>query len=113
MVWSRSTILLVAVSLASGLNSTCAIAQSKNTDVTATRDVRQLLQLMDKDKNGTVSKQEFMDFMSQTFDRLDVNKSGQLEQEELRRLTRPDWPGPSQHRTSRAFGRPFRVSRHL
>ena len=74
--------------------STSAIAQSKNTKVTATRDVRQLIQLMDKDKNGTVSKEEFMDYMSQTFDRLDVNKSGQLEPEELRRLTRPDWPGP-------------------
>ena len=93
MAWNRSTIFLVGVSLAVGVISTSTIAQSKNTKATATRDVRQLLQLMDKDKNGTVSKQEFMDFMSQTFDRLDVNKSGQLEQEELQRLTRPDWPG--------------------
>ena len=82
MVWNRSTIFVVGVSLAVGVISTSAIAQSKNTKATATRDVRQLLQLMDKDKNGTVSKQEFMDFMSRTFDRLDVNKSGQLEQEE-------------------------------
>jgi hypothetical protein len=82
MVWNRSTIFVVGVSLAVGVISTSAIAQSKNTKAIATRDVRQLLQLMDKDKNGPVSKQEFMDFMSQTFDRLDVNKSGQLEQEE-------------------------------
>ena len=44
----------------------------------ATRDVRQLMLLMDKDGSGTVSKQEFMDFMSQTFDRLDVDHSRQL-----------------------------------
>lgn len=68
----------------------------------ATRDVRQLMLLMDKDGSGTVSKQEFMDFMSQTFDRLDVDHSRQLERDELRRLTRPDWmtgppaaPGPA------------------
>jgi Ca2+-binding EF-hand superfamily protein len=38
---------------------------------------------MDKDKNGAVSKDEFMEYMSQTFDRLDVNKGGQLERSEL------------------------------
>ena len=29
--------------------------------------------------------------MAQTFDRLDVNKSGELEREELRHLDDPDW----------------------
>ncbi|MGO8908166.1 MAG: hypothetical protein ACLQDM_02380 [Bradyrhizobium sp.] len=91
---SRNFAFLVGASLAAAAISTSAIAQSKTTKMTATHDVRQLMQLMDRDKNGTVSKEEFMDFMSQTFDRLDVNKSGQLEPEELRRLTRPDWPGP-------------------
>jgi len=47
--------------------------------------------MMDTDKNGTVSKDEFIEFMSQTFDRLDVNKSGQLEREELRGLDDPNW----------------------
>ncbi|MGO8911486.1 MAG: hypothetical protein ACLQDM_19490 [Bradyrhizobium sp.] len=61
------------------------------TKAIATQDVRQLMQLMDKDMNGSVSKEEFMDFMSQTFDRLDVNKSGQLESEELQLLTKPGW----------------------
>jgi hypothetical protein len=59
------------------------------------QDVRQLMQLMDKDMNGSVSKEEFMDFMSQTFDRLDINKSGQLESEELHFLTKPGWVGCS------------------
>ena len=65
------------------------------TKAIATQDVRQLMQLMDKDMNGSVSKTEFMDFMSQTFDRLDVNKSGQLESEELQLLTKPNWVGCS------------------
>jgi len=91
---NRNIAFLVGASLALGAISTSAIAQSKPTKMTASRDVRQLIRMMDRDRNGTVSKEEFMDFMSQTFDRLDVNKSGQLEPEELRRLTRPDWPGP-------------------
>ncbi len=49
-------------------------------------DVRRLTRMMDKDANGRVSKSEFMQYMSQTFDRLDVNKSGQLEPNELGHL---------------------------
>ena len=95
MVWNRSTIFLVGVSLAVGVISTSTIAQSKNTKATATRDAyaRQLLRAMDKDKDGTVSKQEYLDFMSGTYNRLDVKKNGQLTEEELRHLLAPDWPG--------------------
>jgi translation elongation factor P/translation initiation factor 5A len=42
------------------------------------------MRLMDKDMNRLVSKDEFMRFMDQTFDRLDVNKSGTLEPREPR-----------------------------
>jgi Ca2+-binding EF-hand superfamily protein len=38
---------------------------------------------MDTDKNGKVSKKEFMDFMSAEFDRLDTDKSGELDPKEL------------------------------
>jgi Ca2+-binding EF-hand superfamily protein len=62
----------------------------KGTSAAAT-NVVQLLRLMDKDKNDAVSKDEFMEYMSQTFDRLDVNKSGQLERNELRRMADPNW----------------------
>ncbi len=44
---------------------------------------KQLLVLMDTDKNGRVSKQEFMAFMSAEFDRLDKNKDGELDVSEL------------------------------
>jgi Ca2+-binding EF-hand superfamily protein len=64
---------------------------SKRTAAVGQSDVRQLTRLMDRDKNGAVSKDEFLQYMSRTFDRLDVNKSGQLEPKELRQMTIPNW----------------------
>ena len=46
-------------------------------------EVKQLLLLMDTDKNGKVSKQEFMKFMNAEFERLDTNKNGNLDVKEL------------------------------
>lgn len=48
-------------------------------------EAKQLLLLMDKDKNDKVSKQEFMSFMEAEFDRLDTNKDGELDVKELTR----------------------------
>jgi Ca2+-binding EF-hand superfamily protein len=45
--------------------------------------VRQLLRLMDKDRNGQVSRAEFMSFMEAEFNRLDVDHSGELSPGEL------------------------------
>ena len=45
--------------------------------------VKQLLLLMDTDKNGKVSKQEWMNFMKAEFDRLDKDKSGELDVKEI------------------------------
>ena len=45
---------------------------------------KQLLLLMDRDKSGKVSRQEFMSFMEAEFDRLDKDKSGELDVNELR-----------------------------
>jgi Ca2+-binding EF-hand superfamily protein len=46
-------------------------------------EVRQLLLLMDTDKNGKISKQEWMKFMEAEFDRLDTDKSGELDVKEI------------------------------
>jgi len=46
-------------------------------------DAKKLLLLMDTDKNGKVSKQEFMNFMEAEFTRLDKNKDGELDVKEL------------------------------
>ena len=46
-------------------------------------EVKRLLLLMDTDKNGKISKQEYMNFMAAEFDRLDKDKSGELDPKEL------------------------------
>lgn len=46
-------------------------------------EVKQLLFLMDTDKNGKISKQEWMKFMEAELDRLDTSKSGELDVKEL------------------------------
>jgi hypothetical protein len=49
-------------------------------------EVKQLLFLMDTDKDGKISKAEFMNFMASEFDNLDTNHDGVLD---VRELTRP------------------------
>jgi hypothetical protein len=49
----------------------------------ATEAAKQLLLAMDTDKNGKISKQEWMKFMEVEFDRLDVNHDGELDVKEL------------------------------
>jgi hypothetical protein len=58
---------------------------------TGEAEAKRLLLLMDRDKSGKVSRQEFMDFMQAEFDRLDINKDGELDVKELTqtRLTAP------------------------
>ncbi|MGO8830976.1 MAG: EF-hand domain-containing protein [Steroidobacteraceae bacterium] len=46
----------------------------------------QLLQLMDTDKSGKVSKAEFMRFMEAEFELADINKDGELDPKELKRF---------------------------
>ncbi len=46
-------------------------------------EVKQLLLLMDTDKDGKISKQEWLKFMEAEFDRLDKDKSGDLDAKDL------------------------------
>lgn len=46
-------------------------------------EAKRLLLLMDRDKSGKVSRDEFMSFMASEFDLLDVNKDGELDVKEL------------------------------
>lgn len=76
-------VLLIALLCAAG----GALGTSYAADVAKGEPtVRQLLLLMDTDKNGKVSRQEFMDFMAAEFDRLDTNKDGELDVKELTKL---------------------------
>jgi Ca2+-binding EF-hand superfamily protein len=47
------------------------------------KQTMQLLVLMETDQNGKVSKAEFTKFMDAEFDKLDVNKDGELDVKEL------------------------------
>jgi Ca2+-binding EF-hand superfamily protein len=49
----------------------------------AEEEVKQLLLLMDADKSGKISRQEYLNFMAAEFDRLDTDKSGELDVKEL------------------------------
>lgn len=46
-------------------------------------EAKQLLLLIDTDKNGRISKQEWMKFMQAEFDRLDKTKTGYLDVKQL------------------------------
>jgi hypothetical protein len=46
-------------------------------------EAKRLLLLMDRDQSGKVSRQEFMTFMAEEFQMLDVNKDGELDVREL------------------------------
>ena len=46
----------------------------------------QLLQLMDTDQSGKVSREEFLRFMAAEFDFADKNRDGELDPKELRYL---------------------------
>jgi hypothetical protein len=52
--------------------------------VMAIDNVKQLLLVMDSDKNGKISKQQWMKFMEAEFDRLDLEKKGELDQAVIR-----------------------------
>lgn len=81
---SKTAVLLALVAGVAGASS--VYAASRRTWSVGEKRVAELLRLMDQDRNGKVSKEEFLSFMSAEFDRLDRNKSGELEPEELSRL---------------------------
>jgi len=67
-----------------------ALAQTKATApkpqdklALAEEHARELLLLVDTDKSGKISKQEWMKFMEAEFDRLDKAKNGELNVKEL------------------------------
>jgi len=90
---ARNIMALAGVLLMVGTISSTALAAtiSRRTNAAALSDIRQIVRMMDRDQNGAVSKDEFVEYMSGLFDRLDVNANRQLEATEVRPLTSSNW----------------------
>jgi hypothetical protein len=61
-----------------------SVPRPQNTLVLGASAVKDLLLMMEPDKNGKISKQAWMRFMGEEFDRLDKDKKGELDAQELR-----------------------------
>jgi hypothetical protein len=89
LIMTRRNLLAALTATAAALagksfaQMTTASPKSPNIPVIAEQNVKQLLLLMDTDRNGKISKKEWMDFMSKEFDRLDTDHSGELDAKEL------------------------------
>ena len=85
---TRTKPIVVLISIALALAG-AAFAQRASTPkqqdkaALANPHVKELMLLMDTDKNGRISKEEWMKFMETEFDRLDKDKSGALSPQEL------------------------------
>jgi EF hand domain-containing protein len=89
MLKRMNVVLLMALLVAVLATRGITVAQKQSAPVEPNRlslgqeQVKQLLQMMDTDKSGKISKQEWMAYMSAEFDRLDTDKSGELDPKEL------------------------------
>jgi|HubBroStandDraft_6_1064221.scaffolds.fasta_scaffold163196_3 Ca2+-binding EF-hand superfamily protein len=90
--------LVAGVLLATGLISASVFAQKQAVPMAPSKqatanapskqkfredEVKRLLLLIDTDKNGKISKQDWMNFMDAEFDTLDKDKSGEIDPKEL------------------------------
>jgi hypothetical protein len=70
--------LALAAIAATSLAQKVSVPKPQDKLAIAEPHVTQLLLLMETDKNGKISKQEWMKFMAAEFDRLDKSKAGAL-----------------------------------
>jgi hypothetical protein len=83
-IQARATIFCAALMAVAAFPGTASAQGDKSAEADA--HAKELLLLMDQDKNGKVSKAEFMTFMEAEFARLDVNHDGELDVAELTKL---------------------------
>lgn len=85
-IWIVVVIAVLVVTgtmLGSAAAQKASVPKPQNKLAIGEEGVKQLLPLMDTDKKGMISKQEFMKFMEAEFERLDKNKKGELNVKEL------------------------------
>ena len=77
---------LVVFALGSGFAQK-GVPKQPDRYVVAIENVKQLLLVMDAEKKGRISKQEWMAFMEAEFDRLDLEKKGEVDQAAIKQAT--------------------------
>ena len=82
-----STLLLTVGILGTWGAQKTSVPKSQDKLAMGEEGVRQLLPLMDADKNGKISKEHYMSFMETEFNRLDKAKTGELDVKELTKST--------------------------
>jgi hypothetical protein len=83
MVIIAGLVLLGAMQVIAGAQQKAAVPKPQDKLAIAEEQAKQLMLLIDTEKKGKISKQEWMKFMEAEFDRLDKNKNGELDVEEL------------------------------
>lgn len=81
------TVLLVTGTMLATAAQKASVPKTQDHLAMGEEQVKQLLLLMQSDKQGMVSKQEYMKFMEAEFDRLDKEKKGELN---VKKLTQSD-----------------------
>ena len=85
-MFGRKTLIVVAFAALIASACTTSQAPQPTPEQQGESSTVTLLGLMDTDKNGKVSRDEFMKFMSDEFDLLDTDKNGELDPTELAKL---------------------------
>jgi len=78
-----TTVLLVFAAVMATAAQRQSVPKAQNKIVMGEDQVKKLLPLMEADKQGHVSKQEFMKYMEAEFDHLDTAKKGELDVKQL------------------------------
>jgi hypothetical protein len=83
-----TTVLLIALLFATGafLGDKAAAPEGQSEKTLSGAEVQLIFSLMDTNKDGKISKQEWTNFMGSMFDRLDTGKTGALTPQELSQL---------------------------
>jgi len=83
-----TTVLLIALLFATGafVGDKAAAPEGQSEKALSGAEVQLIFSLMDTNKDGKISKQEWTNFMGSMFDRLDTGKTGALTPQELSQL---------------------------
>jgi hypothetical protein len=83
MVWLVTALFAIGAIVGTCLAQKTSVPKPQDKVALGENEVRQLSLLMDTDKTGKFTKQEGMRFMEAEFEKLDKNKSGELDAKEV------------------------------